>query len=320
MRKILSSALVGLLLVVSTPAFAEPSADDRAVARSLFDQGRELVRQGNYAEACPKLEESQKIDTGVGTLFNLADCYEHLGRFASAWAAFSEAADLARRAGQADREVIARDRASAMIPKLSKLRIRVARPLPPGFELRYDDKPLTTAILDTDLPVDPGEHRLRATATGKTPAETRVKVETDSGIATVDLPPLVDAPQAEPPVGPMPPPPEPAPPPEGGRSWQKPAALGLGAGALVALGVGAVFGLKASSQWSDAQKTCPANRCDDAGYKAWDDAKSSATLGTVLFVAGGVLAAAAVVLFVTAPSGSSRSTSASASARTWRMP
>ena len=44
MRKILSSALAGLLLVVSTPAFAEPSADDRAIARSLFDQGREIGR------------------------------------------------------------------------------------------------------------------------------------------------------------------------------------------------------------------------------------------------------------------------------------
>ncbi len=87
MRTILSGAVAGLLLLAATTSFAEPSADDRTVARSLFDQGRALVKDGNYAAACPKLEESQKIDSGVGTLFNLADCYEHLGRFASAWAA-----------------------------------------------------------------------------------------------------------------------------------------------------------------------------------------------------------------------------------------
>lgn len=314
MRKILCTALAGLVLLAATPAFAEPSPDDRAVARSLFDQGRALMKDGKYTEAMPKLEESNRIDPGVGTLFNLADCYEHLGRVASAWAVFGEAADLARRAGQADRETIARERQNALSSKLPKMRLHLAPPLPPGVELRYDDKPLSTAVLENEMPVDPGEHRLRATAPGKTPVELRVRIEPGSGVAIVELPALVDA-QVIAPVGPARPQ-EPMPPPPRleGSSWQKPTAIAAGAGAIVALGVGTIFGLRASSQWSDAQKSCAGKRCDDAGYQSWQDSRSSATIGTIGFIAGGVLAAAAVLIFVTAPG---KDTSPPVA---WRMP
>ena len=77
---------------------------DSAAARALFDEGRRLASQGKYDAACPKFEESQKLDPGMGTLFNLADCVEHLGRTATAWVWFREVGDAANRAGQADRE------------------------------------------------------------------------------------------------------------------------------------------------------------------------------------------------------------------------
>ena len=285
------------VLLVAAPAFAdEPTADDRAVARSLFDQARGSIKNGDYAAATPKLEESMRLDPGVGTLFNLADCYEHLGRIASAWGAFAEAADLARRAGQAEREQVARARASALEPKLSRIHMHLAPPQPPGLELRLDGKPLGLAVLDTDLPVDPGEHRLHLSAPGKTPADVDVKIAATPDTARVELPALVDVPVTPPPVLDQPPP---AP---GQRSsWRMPTTIALGAGALVGLGVGAGFALKANGSWSDAKTAgCP-NACTDAGYSSWDSARSSATIGTVGFVAFGVLAAAAVVVFVTGP-------------------
>jgi hypothetical protein len=70
---------------------------------------------------------------------------------------------------------------------------------------------------------------------------------------------------------------------------------------LVALGVGTAFGLKASSQWSDAKATCNGNVCDKAGYAGWQDSRSSATVSTVFFTTGVVVATAAVVLWLTAP-------------------
>src|SRR5258706_1569998 len=73
---------------------------DPVVARALFDEGRRLAGEGKYSQACPKLEESQKLDPGLGTLFGLADCLEHVGRTASAWSRFRDAADVANRLGQ----------------------------------------------------------------------------------------------------------------------------------------------------------------------------------------------------------------------------
>jgi hypothetical protein len=325
MRKLVVTTILGLGLLLTAPAFAEPSADDRAVARSLFDDGRNLMKEGRYAEACPKLEESQRLDGGVGTLFNLADCFEHIGRFASAWAAFAEAADLAKRAGHEDREAAARDRANQLVPKLTKIHVHMAMPLPPGLELHYDDKPLSTAILDTDMPVDPGDHRIKASAPGKVPAEQMVHVETASAIAQIDLPMLADAPDV--PVTPIGPQPVDTGLQTDGSSWQKPAAIAVGVGALVGIGIGTIFGLKASSDWSDAQKSCTDKKCDATGYSKWQDSRSAATIGTVGFVAGGVLAAAAVLLFVTAPSEKSAPAPAPAPAPAaafgkafWRIP
>jgi hypothetical protein len=79
----------------------------------------------------------------------------------------------------------------------------------------------------------------------------------------------------------------------------------MGAGA-VGLGVGAAFGLAASSTYDGAFEGGGCDRatrtCDAAGQSTVDDARSKATLSTVLFAAGGVLAASGVVLFLTAPS------------------
>ena len=66
------------------------------------------MQQGKYAEACPKLEESMRLDSGIGTQFNLADCNEHIGKLATAWAGFLDVAAAAKAASQPDREKVAR--------------------------------------------------------------------------------------------------------------------------------------------------------------------------------------------------------------------
>src|ERR1017187_9987356 len=109
--------LFASLLLASTAA----RAGDPAAAQALFDEAKQLMAQGRYIEACPKLEESQKNDAGLGTQFHLADCWQHLGRTASAWALFREVQSGARALGQTGRERVARDRALALEPWLSKI-------------------------------------------------------------------------------------------------------------------------------------------------------------------------------------------------------
>jgi len=71
------------------------------------------------------------------------------------------------------------------------------------------------------------------------------------------------------------------------------------------LGVGAVFGLGASSKWSDAKSHCAAYPygCDAQGLDARSSASSKATISTIAFIAGGAAIAGAAVLWLTADSG-----------------
>src|SRR4051812_6541321 len=105
--------LIALVGLTSSSLHAEPTAADKATAESLFVEGRRLLAAGKYAEACPKFAESQQIDSGLGTLLNLGDCYEKNGQTASAWASFREAASTAARSSDS-REKVARDRAAAL--------------------------------------------------------------------------------------------------------------------------------------------------------------------------------------------------------------
>jgi hypothetical protein len=44
------------------------------VAQALFDQARKAMAAHDYAEACPKFDESYKVEQALGTLLNLAVC------------------------------------------------------------------------------------------------------------------------------------------------------------------------------------------------------------------------------------------------------
>src|SRR5262245_52199416 len=93
-----TSVFLSLLLSMSlwTTAVAAqdtvPSDDERAAAQVLFDEGRKLLKDEKIELACAKFAESMRLDHAVGTQLNLADCYEKLGRTASAWINWVEAA------------------------------------------------------------------------------------------------------------------------------------------------------------------------------------------------------------------------------------
>ena len=79
----LATVAASLCLLAGRSAGAEPR--DPAAAEWLFREGRALMKKGDFAPACAKLAESQRLDPAVGTLMNLAECEERIGRTASAW-------------------------------------------------------------------------------------------------------------------------------------------------------------------------------------------------------------------------------------------
>ncbi|HEY6561598.1 MAG TPA: hypothetical protein VI072_30215, partial [Polyangiaceae bacterium] len=180
--------------VASGAALAQ-SSTGAAFAETLYRQGRDLMAQGKAAEACPKFAESQRLDPATGTLLNLAACYETVGRLASAWLAYTEAAVAARRDGRADRVNFAEQRITLLEPKLSRLTVVVGPGADaPGLEVRLNGALFGSASRGVPTPVDPGTYRIEATAPGKKRWSEQLVIGKDAATHTATVPPLEDAP------------------------------------------------------------------------------------------------------------------------------
>jgi tetratricopeptide (TPR) repeat protein len=169
----------------------KPSAADRAAAQVLFDEGVALMNKGQFAQACPKLAESQRLEPAVGTQFNLADCYEQIGRLASAWTHFIEVEQATQSLGQTARAQAARRRVDALVPRLAKLRIEVADPLP-GLVITRNGSEVGSAQWGTAVPLDRGEYEVLAKAPGASECRRRAQLSTDGEVVTVSIPKLDD--------------------------------------------------------------------------------------------------------------------------------
>jgi hypothetical protein len=290
-----------------TPLFfsrlALAQGSDRAVAEELFRQGQSLMQAQRFAEACPKLAESQRLDPGTGTLLNLGVCHEREGKLASAWAEYNDVLTLAQRDGREDRVAYAKERIAAVEPRLSRLKIELSPGSDvPALEVKLDGNVVGRPTLGVAIPVDPGTHRVAASASGKRPWETSVTVPTGPVEIVVALPALGDA-VAEP-LAPKAPviaerPGSDRPP---ASNTQRILAYGLGGLGLVGVGIGTVFGLKAISKNDESnERGCVGNECSPSAGALREDAQSAGTLSTVAFAVGGAALAGGVVLFLTAP-------------------
>lgn len=324
-------AVVACLVLAGTAhAHAQPAAHS-AAATAQFDKGRALMKSRKYADACAAFEASQKLDPQNGTLYNLAGCYTHLGKLASAWAVYKE---LAQVDTNGKRKKDAAKQATALDKRLPRLQLKAATP-PPGLAVTLDGVDVS-ALVGSDSPVDLGTHEVRATAPRFSDFDTTVEV-TDEGksvTVAIELAPAKREPIPAPaPAHPTPAQPEPtrpvpvastpdAPMPVTGeppRSHRRRygVIVAAGGGALVATGL--VFGSLANGKWSDAKKLCGSDlTCDsDAdlkkGNQLTSDARAQANLSTALVAGGAVAIGVGVVLFVTAPHAES------ASRTTWRI-
>jgi hypothetical protein len=321
-------AAIALALVVASPSGAlAQSKDDIARADALFNAAKALTDAGQYADACAKFAESKRLAPGLGVTLYLADCYERIGRTASAWTEFRSAEGLARQRND-KRADVARGRAQALEAKLDRLTITIAPTVPQaGLQLLRDGIPVAQEELGLPVPVDPGEHAVVVSSPGHKPKTFMAKVGPESQSATVHIDSIEEtapAPSAvvtstPPPAAPAgsapastraptsTPSPESMPPsgssdPAATRRW---IGLGLGGLGIVGVGVGAVFGIVAKSKLDQSNNgPCDAtDHCSDAGLSLRKDAQGAATASNIGCVAGGVLLAAGVVLYVTAPRG-----------------
>src|SRR5271165_2568006 len=141
MRRALALAIVAVAALAPSVALAQ-SKEDVARADALFNAAKALTDAGQYADACAKFAESKRLAPGLGVTLYLADCYEHIGRTASAWTEFRAAEGLARERSD-KRADVARARAQALEPKLDRLTIEIAPSVPRvGLSILRDGLPV----------------------------------------------------------------------------------------------------------------------------------------------------------------------------------
>jgi hypothetical protein len=269
MRTLLASVIV----LFATAAGAAP----RASAVELFAHGRALAAEGKCAEAIPFFLDTLKLEPSVGALLNLAECHDKLHDDAQAYARFREAEALAREKGD-DRETLAKARADELGKRVPRIVVeapaRVVVTLD-GHDARHGENV-----------VREGDHRVRASAEGKSPWEAMVHASPGHAESVV-IPEL--APIAT--VGP---------PPQTQNGTRRTAGIVVMVIGAAGVATGAIFGGVAIVKKNDevALSSGPSQT-------AFEDARAAAhafgDASTVAFIAGGVLAVAGLVVWLTAP-------------------
>lgn len=301
--------VLGALLVIAVGAgrVDAQSEDSNAIAERLFDQARELVKANRWTEACPLFEASLRDDPALGTRLNLATCYEHVGQLARAWDLYHGSIGIAESAGDTERRNFAQEHADALEPRLAGLVISAPARPPAEFRVTRDGAAIDADALGIAVHVDPGRHEIVASAPGFA-SFARVVTLVAGKTETLTIPGLVpisaqSSEDANAPgnagdgsTGPI-----------AAASTRTYIAIGLGAVGVATAGVGLVFGMNARTRLRDAksicgdQLMCGDDRSYDLGHRLIQDARSSATISTVLVAAGGATVIASIVVFLTRP-------------------
>jgi hypothetical protein len=282
-------ALLGIL--GSGLAHGQPAgAPDVAAADTLFLEAKQLAVEGRFAEACPRFEASMAVLPQLGVQLNLADCYEHVGKMASAWLAFGEAAALARHAGDR-RELFARQRQDALVPRLYRIRITVSGRPPQGLTVTRDGVRVAPSAYGVEVPVDPGSHTVQAAAPGRAVWSTRLVVSGDNPRVAVEIPEL--QPGSAPPGT--------ASAVDAGRRVT-PAIWVSGGVATAAIGLGAGMGFAARSLLQESRAGCtPSNVCTDSAYALIERSRRDGNISTAAFAIGGAALVVGVILYLRSP-------------------
>lgn len=276
------SILIVLAVIAAGGAASADQARDEAIALALFHEGRALAASGDHAHACPKFEAADRLTEWLGVELNLADCYAHVGRTASAWVLFRKAAERAD-ALHDDRASYARERAAALEPTLARLSITAAGPA--SIEVRIDDIALAAAELGIARPIDPGSHLVEARVPGASSAWSK-QIVIAPGQSLALAVPAFDQPTP------------PAPAARHRRPWL---AWSLGGAGALMLGTSLGLGVSAKLHYDDGVAThCDAQlACDPLGLAAISEARRRGVAATIVGGLGLATVATGLVIYWT---------------------
>jgi len=286
-----------LLAVLGAPVATAAPKDRKATAAALFNQGIKDMQAGNTAKGCDELAESVSTLPDSGAKGALAECDTLLGRLSDAWELWR---DLASSAPTAELRDDATKNAAALELRLARVAMHVRGVAPSDLVVTLNGKPVSVGAV-AEQRVDPGTlvvvatspdiERWTHTYKAEEGAAIEIEIPMQASGAVISRHRLARV---------------------AGLSL-----MGVGAGAI---GVGAVFGILASSSWRSAKASCgdTPEHCKTVGFTSaqhdLDSARSSATISTWSIGLGSAVVVTGLLVYLSGRGGSPAAESATA----WR--
>ncbi|APR83630.1 Hypothetical protein A7982_08979 [Minicystis rosea] len=277
------------LIISLTPiaAIATPSPKEKAEARQLVTDAKKALKDHKFGEAVDALKKANGLDPNPATELELAQAEIAAGKLLEASKLLTkitqgtDTAPAAKKTRESAKKLL-----GDLVMRIPMVKITVNGPSGKATAT------LDGADVDTanEIEVEPGEHKVSASAEGFKPQEKTVKVA-EGAHEKVELTLEANAPVA--------------------KVEQSVSRLpgiivtSVGGAALVA---GGVFGGLAFAATSDAKKGCTNNLCPNTAdhRDKISKAKLFGNLSTGMLIGGGVVAAAGIVLTIVAPGGSKK--------------
>ena len=290
-------ATVTLPLRVAHAQAKAPTKKDLDAARKSFMEGLELENGGQWAQAKEKFDDVAKVRMTPEVRFHIALCEEHTGLLIEALRDFETAESDAKEEGKAAVMKEAPEHANAIKPRIPKLRVKAPSDID-GMTLTLDGNAIDPKNED-ETPVDPGEHKVEASADGRQPFSADVTLaEGESKTIVVKLPKTEEEKPAEEPKTE-----EPKETPQPTEMHRKPSVftwVAFGVGGVGVIGA-TIFALKRSSTKSSLDGQCNDLHCPASSQGDIDSGKTDTTLTNVFGAIGIVGIGAGVYLLLTAP-------------------
>ena len=305
MRSGLRAGVVACALPLLLPRIAR--GQDVAAAEDLYNRGVADFRAGRYEAACSEIGASYRMDPLPGALFTLAACETRMGRVASAAAHYQDFLQLVatmapdQQAMQAERrQVAARERAS-LLAEVPTIKIQIEGRLPAGAVVRRDAAILDAASLDSDLPVDPGEHVIGIEIGGAIEHRQRVFVTRgEHSTVSFEVPASPGRLPGEPSNGSAPS--QPSADRASLSSTGSPSTVLVAAAFLATVGIagGSIAGGLAIGEKNTVNRECNGAACSAEGLRAADTGRTEALVSTIALGVGAAGVAGLAVLFFAA--------------------
>lgn len=302
---------IPLLLSIEASAFGQTSPDPS----KLYEEGVPLMQQGDYENGCRKLQESYDIEPKFGRLYTLALCRDLQGRTATALGLYKDYLTGIAELGEenlgkhGERRAKAAERVRALNESVPKLKLVWRSDIPRDIDVQMDGRDAMPQ-LNTDWPLDPGDHVLTIRRKNNPDKSQTVTLANDQPVHEVDLTPVEVAPvkgEAQAPVHNVPITPVKVPdkpvngstPTAQNRSSQRNLGwmwLGVAGGGSV---LAAAFAIKAAAFKGDVEEGCPQKGakldCGLAGATALEEGTKWADAATTTLALSGGLAVVGLV-------------------------